>query len=354
MSVLVIVSILLQGQQFPLLARAPSLCSILVPHGSLSPARALPPHPRDEGTAPGRSHRFLIAMRNTHVGSRWVSSLLRSHPQVASYREWFKLYRCCAEPPRAGRAPQLKPGMACPQVGDGASLPALWNHTLAQWFVATERRFEETRRAGGKGAWVGFKNLLPVDIAPQRPRQPCGALGEARRRGLEDAFFGALASLGVRVVCLHRANVLAQATSAAVRANPARGAVLRSGVLLRRAAEEAHFLGVCARQAARVPVFVVGYEELYRGDAQAVLAALQRFLGLEPRRLASSTSKHGPANHTARVANAAELAASPVLRAMLRADFGADPAAERAAAGCPPVAWQPKLKAASAVPRAGG
>lgn len=282
----------------------PSPSEYLRPSAVLSTAEVLDANPPRA--------RYMIAMRTNHVGSRWLLSLLRSHPLVSGHREWFKLYRCCLHP--AFAVTQHK-NLTC--AANASAVHAVWDTALGQWF----RQFPN-----GTGT-VGFKNPLPLEFYDHvERRQRCAPVAAAERRAAEDAFFESLRQLGVRVICLHRANVVSRALSGK---NPsAKGFTLSPTLLRSEVLGEETFRGICLRQARRLPVFWVGYEDLLFGNLQQLMARIQDFLGLEPRRLSSPTTKRSPLNHTERIANLDVLLAvgSPLLSAMLtKLDFGRTP-----------------------------
>lgn len=351
-----------------LLARAAALpladpseeCAYLRAPGPLSPAavleraraadRAAAAEAATRG-APAAGTRFLVAMRSIHVGSSWLTSMLRTHDSVGlAAREWWKVYRCCIAPAAGGAgAPPVRggsKGLAAQNIsacnGRAEEAAELWERSLSRWYALAEA-------SAPPGSAVGFKNQLPIDLtrapageagpaAAERHARGCDALPRSELAAHELAWWQLMRRLRVRVVCLHRANALARQLSAlSARKEARRNASARVEVELQGAladaALELRFKRLCERGGRVSPVFWLGYEDLYLGDREASFSRLLAFLDLRqqpPKRTART--KRAPRDIGSRVANAPALRArGGLLAQMLDAEFGTHNASR-----CPP------------------
>jgi hypothetical protein len=338
------------------------LCSYVHPPGPLSDASVLRAAAAADKAAARAGHphtRFLVAMRSIHIGSTWLTGLLRAHPDVSSAaREWFKPYRCCIKPKlgppsaphvnasAAPAAPPADPRLLIP--GRNKALTAMgithcnrspeeaspfWEATLSKWFERTERAAGAS--IGPRAS--GFKNQLPLDLtAPPwdgRARAlggRCTPLLEPEQRQHETRLWEVLRRLRVRVVCLHRANAVAHVLSNELskkgrRHNESALAALDPALVAEDMAEERRFRAVCVRGSARVAAYWLGYEDLYLGHTQDHFDRLQAFLGLEPipTKRAAGEHKRAPRNISTRIANVAQLRAlGGLVGRMLEPSFG--------------------------------
>ena len=280
-------------------------------------------------------------MRSIHVGSSWLTELLRKHSGVSCVaREWWKVFNCCVAPVRGAIAEPPPPLHGRSKALDALGVRAcnarmdeavpLWESSLRAWF---ENADADAAQRGKRGRAVGFKNQLPLDLmlahdghdGPAR----CSPLSPAQARAYEANWWQLLGRLRVRVVCLHRANALARLLSnglshAELRDNSSYLVRIRPQSALEEAALELRFKRLCERGSRHVPVHWLGYEDLYLGDRAARFSQLEQFLALDAQPAREGRrEKRAPRDIASRIANIAELRAhGGLLAAMLSAEFG--------------------------------
>lgn len=350
-----VLSLLLAAQ-----AKAPpvdpsDLCAYLGAPGQLSPPEVLErARAADRAAAaaaaargaPTAGTRYLVAMRSIHIGSSWLTGMLRAHKSVGrAAREWWKAFRCCISPAAKelslGGGPSAGAAQAAPALrGRSKSLAALnvsacnaraddavglWERSLAAWYEMSEAGVR-------RGMATGFKNQLPIDLT--RPAalsgQPrCNALSQPAVRAYEREWWELMRRLRVRVVCLHRANSLARLLSNLLsrkerRENASLLLPIDENAALADAADELRFKQLCERGSRLAPVFWLGYEDLYLGDRQQRFDELAAFLDLERTQLKPAARvKRAPRDISTRIANTAALRArGGLLAQMLHPEFG--------------------------------
>ena len=236
-------------------------------------------------------------------GSTWVQDALNSHPDVTMLGEVFNnwtgtdtfTHNLC----RFYRSPMNR-------------------HTrrvrgFKQKFFQCNANLQEKLCAFGTGRLQ--ENALESCLRPATQPPPPGMLWDAGWNVTTDTY-RVLEAVGARIVCSLRRSSLDRAISKAVQlvfhktcgvSNAVTAAeraclrrVQRQGVRLdvpyvlrvMQAAELAarYNLAVCEAQARRTPVFFLWYEDLLANPTH-VFAELQRFLGLAPRLLTSTTQR---------------------------------------------------------------